>query len=103
MIKHIVFFRIKGDHTPLQRKALAERLAGIFEPLATHPAVAEYRTGVNINGSDSSWDVAIDSIFESPEKLEEYQVSREHTEAKKEAAVINKEKAVIDYEIHDRR
>lgn len=98
MIKHIVLFRISGEQDPVRRKALAKKLAGFFSPLASHPSVTEYRTGINCITGDGSWDVAIDSVFESAGKLSEYQDSPEHRKAKELASAIGKEKAVVDYE-----
>jgi len=100
MIKHIVIFRITGNYDKETRRRLAYELAACFSPLKEHSSVTEYKTGVNFNESENAWDVVIDSLFESRAKLEEYQVSIEHQQAIKSAARFNKEKAVVDYELH---
>ena len=99
MIKHIVIFRITGNYEKETRRKLSHELAACFSPLKEHSSVMEFITGVNLNESENAWDVAIDSLFESRAKLEEYQVSNEHQQAIKSAARFNKEKAVVDYEI----
>lgn len=98
MIKHIVFFRFTGKLNRDERKENARALSSIFSPLKNHSSVKEYRVGVNVNISDSAWDVVIDSTFLSPEKLEEYNNSREHLEAIKEGRQFAKDRSVIDYE-----
>lgn len=74
-------------------------LSAIFSSLESLSCVTEYHTGVNIIRNDAAWDFVIDSLFESREKLTEYQESIEHTAAVRAASHISKEKAVVDYEI----
>lgn len=90
-------FKIKGDISFEQREKTARELLSIFLPLESLPSVIEYRTGININRGDAAWDFVINSLFESQDKLQEYQESTEHTNAVREASHISKDKAVIDY------
>ena len=98
MIKHIVLFRITDQGDADHKRAMAKVLDDIFSPLAELESVYDFRTGINFNETGSAWDFAIDSIFENREKLEAYQVSREHQDAIRKASVVKKEKAVVDYE-----
>lgn len=102
MIKHIVMFRIMGAKSFEERKAAAMELSAIFSPLESLSCASEYRTGINFIRSDAAWDFVIDSLFESREKLTEYQQSIEHTAAVRTASHIIKEKAVVDYEIKEK-
>jgi hypothetical protein len=101
MIKHIVMFRVRGAGSFDKRQAAAQELSAIFSPLESLSCVAEYLTGINCNSSDAAWDFVIDSLFESHEKLKEYQESIEHTAAVRAASHISKDKAVVDYEIKE--
>lgn len=98
MIKHIVLFRIVEQGDINHKRVRVAELNEIFSPLADLDSVKEFRTGINFNQTVSAWDFVIDSVFESREKLEAYQVSDEHQEAIKKASGIGKEKAVVDYE-----
>lgn len=99
MIKHIVFFRLKGNLSKVERRNKAEAIKAIFSPLGNLQSVKEYKVGVNISESDYAWDVAIDSLFESPEKLREYSLSEEHQDAIRQAKLFDKDKSVIDYKL----
>ena len=99
MIKHIVIFRLLDEPDRKKRLLVAESLSEIFCPLKELPSVFQYNTGVNFCEASHAWDFVIDSVFESREKLKEYQDSPEHTEAVAKASKYRKEKAVIDYEI----
>ena len=90
-------FKIKGAASFEEREEAARELSTIFSPLESLDSVIEYRTGINITKGDAAWDFIIDSLFESQEKLLEYQKSSEHTSALKKSSRISKEKAVIDY------
>jgi hypothetical protein len=71
----------------------------IFSPLGRLlPYIIEYRTGININDAPHSWDFVIDSVFSNKEDLQRYHDSEEHKEAIRTGSVIEKTKAVIDYE-----
>jgi hypothetical protein len=62
------------------------------------PFIVEFKTGINITDLPHAWDFAIDSVFINKEDLQKYMVSAEHVEAVRKASVIEKTKAVIDYE-----
>jgi hypothetical protein len=99
MIKHIVFFKLSDASTPEKKLAQLKKLKQIFSPLGSKfPFIVEYRTGINFNEVSHAWDFAIDSIFRNTVDLQKYMVSPEHVEAVGKAAVIEKIKAVIDYE-----
>ena len=99
MLKHIVLFRFRGDLSPADRRVRAKAMKKIFQPLESLASVSAYRVGINFSESENSWDLAIDSEFESEEKLEEYRVSAEHQSAIVEARKFEKDKCVVDYYI----
>lgn len=99
MIKHIVFFKLSDAPTPEKKQAQVKKMEKIFSPLGSKfPFIIEYRTGINFNEASHAWDFVIDSIFRNSEDLNRYMVSPEHVEAVGKASVIEKTKAVIDYE-----
>ena len=98
MIKHIVFFRFKGEPDREERLKMAMGMKSIFSPLVELPSAREYTVGINIAESEAAWDVVIDSTFDSVEKLKQYSVSKEHQDAILEAKKFDKERSVVDYE-----
>jgi hypothetical protein len=99
MIKHIVFFKLTGSLSSVEKSMQTDKLAQIFSPLGSKfPFIIEYRTGINFNEAPHAWDFTIDSIFRNNDDLQKYMVSSEHMEAVRKASEIDKTKAVIDYE-----
>ena len=99
MIKHIVFFKLSKVKTPEEGQLQLQKMQDIFSPLGDKlPFIIEYRTGINFNNASHAWDFVIDSVFRNKEDLQKYQESPEHREAIRNASVIEKNKAVIDYE-----
>jgi hypothetical protein len=99
MIKHIVFFKLTDATTPEEKLGQLKKMEKIFSPLGSKfPFIIEYRTGINFNEASHAWDFVLDSIFRNTEDLQKYMVSPEHVEAVGKASVIEKIKAVVDYE-----
>lgn len=99
MVKHIVFFKLlkygSAEEKPLQLKLMND----IFSPLGRMlPYIVEFKTGSNFTDVPHAWDFVIDSVFRNKEELQNYMESTEHVEAVKKASVIEKSKAVVDYE-----
>ena len=72
MIKHIVFFRFKGEADEAERRYRAGELAKIFAPLGELACVNEYHTGIDFSKSEDAWDFVIDSSFNTSEDVEAY-------------------------------
>jgi hypothetical protein len=99
MIKHIVFFKLSDASTSEKKQEQLKKMEQIFSSLGSKfPFIIEYRIGINFNEASHAWDFAIDSIFRNTDDLQKYMVSPEHLEAVSKASVIEKIKAVIDYE-----
>ncbi len=99
MIKHIVFFKLSDSVSGEYKRTELQNMEKIFSPLGKKfPFILEFRTGINFNITDNAWDFAIEAIFRNNEDLQNYQESREHQEAIAKGSVIEKSKAVIDYE-----
>ena len=99
MVKHIVFFKLEKFGSLKEKNLQVKRLVEIFSPLGHKlPFIVDFKTGINYNEASFAWDFVIDSIFKNKEDLAKYMVSKEHLEAVKTASMIEKTKAVIDYE-----
>jgi hypothetical protein len=99
MVKHIIFFKLARSYTPEIRKMHLRQMEDIFSPIGKKlPFIIDYRTGINFNEENYSWDFVIDSLFRNREDLKRYQESKEHLEAIGMGRHIEKSKAVIDYE-----
>jgi hypothetical protein len=99
MVKHIVFFKVTKYNSLKEKELHVKRLDEIFSPLGHKlPFIVDFKTGLNYNEASFAWDFVIDSIFQNKEDLGKYMDSKEHLEAVKTASVIEKTKAVIDYE-----
>jgi hypothetical protein len=83
----------------MEKNLQMKRLDEIFSPLGhLLPFIVDFKTGINYNEASFAWDFVIDSIFKNKDDLDKYMTSKEHLEAVKTASVIEKTKAVIDYE-----
>jgi hypothetical protein len=99
MIKHIVFFKLTDYSSNGEKQLQLKKMNDIFSPLGKIlPYIVEFKTGKNFTDVPHAWDFIIDSKFRNKEDLQMYMVSDEHVEAVKRASVIQKTKAVIDYE-----
>ncbi len=100
MIKHIVMFKIKHAENDKDRQEKALRMKEIFESLKNKIDVIQfYEVGINEGKSAFAYDVVINSEFNTWEDLEKYVIHPEHQDAIMMNKMIEKEKAVIDYEI----
>jgi hypothetical protein len=99
MVKHIVLFKLTGAGDEKEKEDQLNEMEKIFGVLPEQlNYISEYRIGRNFSVADHAWDIAIDSLFESRDDLNRYQISAEHKEAIKKASHIKKIKTVVDYE-----
>lgn len=99
MVKHIVLFKLTSYTNPEEKENQMDQLEKIYSVLPVKlPFIIDFRTGRNITSAGHAWDFVIDSVFNSASDLQNYQLSPEHLEAIKKASVIEKEKALLDYE-----
>jgi hypothetical protein len=99
MVKHIVFFKLSGYGSGEEKNAQLKKMDEIFSPLGRIlPWIVEFKTGINFTDVPHAWDFVIDSVFRSKKDLDKYMESPEHVDAVNRASVIQKTKAVVDYE-----
>ncbi len=95
MIKHIVFWKIRDNE---DKQSNMEHIRKILTDLVgIVPGLISAEVGFNYN--PAGFDIALYSVFESKEALEDYQVHPAHLEVKKFVHSVITERAVADYEI----
>ena len=99
MIKHIVFWKLADEADGHTKAENLERMRVAIEAmLETVPGIVELEVGIDFEGSDAAWDVALYSAFETREALDAYQAHPAHEKVKELVARIRTDRAVVDYE-----
>lgn len=101
MVKHIVMWKIKDQHTTetkvntmIKIKDALEGLGGSIEGLV------DIEVGINFNSSDAAYDLLLYSLFESKESLAYYQAHPKHMEiADTLVRPVTESRVVVDYEV----
>jgi hypothetical protein len=79
MVKHLVFWRLKGNALGATKAENALRIKREAEALSdVVPGVRHLEVGIDIEGSSAAWDIALYSEFDSREALDAYQAHPEH-------------------------
>ena len=100
MIKHIVMWKLKDNARGKSKEENSKELKEVLENLKDKIAeIKKIEVGVNINGSEAAYDVALYSEFESSEDLSRYQNHPEHLKVVKLVNDIRDERVVVDYEV----
>ena len=98
MVRHIVMWSLEGNLTSQEKKATAEKIKALLEPIKEKVPGA-VKVEVIINGLDSSnRDVALISDFTDTEALAAYQVHPDHLAAKEYTGSVAGGRACMDYE-----
>ncbi len=93
MVKHIVFWTFESEAICAEVKRMLEGLpAQISE-------IIELEAGLDFNGSDAAFDVALYTSFASKEALQAYQVHPAHIEVATFIKARAQKRAVVDYEL----
>lgn len=99
MIHHIVFFKIKEFSSESEKQEAAGHVLEIFRSLAGQiPQLQSYRVEKDILGGLASYDIIIDSTFDSLEDLKAYQNHPAHQEAAMKNKKWTASKVTGDYE-----
>jgi hypothetical protein len=100
MIKHIVLWKLKDHARGKSKLENASELKTVLESLNDKiEAIYKIEVGININGSDVAYDVALYSEFESLDDLEKYQKHPEHVKIVNFVSEIRQQRVVVDYVI----
>ena len=99
MIRHIVLFKLKDFSSEVEKNEALEKVLINFRSLVGEiPQLRMYRVESDIMGTNSSYDVVIDSDFDTMEDLKAYQQHPAHQYAVDQNKQWCKNKVVIDYE-----
>jgi len=99
MVRHIVFWKFGDNYTEEENKSNATRIKESLEAL--HDKISgivsiKVITDPLTSGSGDA-DVILDSLFESKEALNHYQVHPEHVKAASFVRTVMKDRKCIDY------
>lgn len=75
MIRHIVFFKLKSGATKEQADELLSRLHTLKDRIGQ---VKDIEVAVDIGGKPNSYDIVLNSLFDSMEDVEKYAAHPEH-------------------------
>ena len=99
MIKHIVLWRLKESAQGRTKRDNALLIKQKLEALhGVVPGLLKVEVGVDIAGTEQSYDVALYSEFESRPALQGYQDHPAHLEAVCFIREVRQDRCVVDYE-----
>ncbi len=100
MIKHIVMWTFKefaeGKDKKTNIQLTKEKLLSLRQ---TVDVIKEIEVGINIDTSDSAYDLVLFSVFESLEDLETYQNHPEHVKVGEFVKKVVEMRAMVDYKV----
>lgn len=100
MVKHIVLWRLKDFAEGADKASNAGHIKVGLERLQGRiPGLVSIEVGVNFEPSSAAFDVALYSVFESPEALAAYQKHPEHASVADFIAKVRTERVLVDYEV----
>lgn len=100
MLTHVVMWRLHAQDAA-QRTERVAAVVEAFEALrGTLPGLLELQVGANQASGDDVWDVALVTVFDSPQALEDYNNDPRHLEIKKLVKPWRRDRAVVDWARH---
>lgn len=98
MIRHIVMFKLKDFSSEVERNEALEKVLINFRSLVGEiPQIRYFQVARDIMGGPDSFDVVIDSNFDTLEDLKSYQAHPAHRYAVEQNKNWCGKKVVIDY------
>lgn len=98
MVKHIVMWKLKDFAEGSSRIENAKHIKELLESLKDKIAeIKSIEAGININNSDSAYDVVLYSEFEDDAALEAYQNHPEHIKVADFIGKVKEHRVVVDY------
>ena len=95
MIRHIVLFRFKPSVVPQERADLIDALKGLKGKIEL---VRELEVGEDVGGKPNSYDIALNSVFETFDDVEKYAVHPDHVEVVHMVRRICDSSVKVDFE-----
>ncbi len=94
MIVHIVMFQFKEENKAANIKNVVEQLEALEEKI---DVLASMEVGVDFNGSERAFDLALYSTFATKEDLKTYATHPEHLKVVKLIKEVSTQSRVVDY------
>jgi hypothetical protein len=98
MIRHVVLFKFKPGVTDREREGLAyelERLGGVIN------TIKSLQVAFDIGQKNNSYDLALDSQFESMADVDTYSAHPAHVKALENISRLCEAVAKVDFELAD--
>jgi hypothetical protein len=94
MLRHIVFFKLKNP-TP---EVLQETKNVLMNMKGKIPQLLDIEVGIDAVRSERSYDIALNTTFESLDAMNAYQVHPLHVEVGQYIAGVRESAVAVDYE-----
>ncbi len=98
MVRHIVFWRLKGDTAEERERHAAEIKAALEALNGKIPGLLRLEVGLDFSRGEDSADVALYSEFDSRAALEAYHHHPEHVKVMPLVKGLRIERRVVDFE-----
>lgn len=95
MIRHIVLFRFNASASSKDRAALIDALKGLKGKI---DLVKELEVGADVGGKPNSYDIALNSVFETFDDVEEYAAHPDHVEVVTMVRRLCESSVKVDFE-----
>ena len=95
MIRHIVFFKFKEGTSKDEHDSLIVALKELKSKISL---VRELEVGSDVGGKANSYDIALNSVFETFNDVEEYAVHPDHVEVVKLVKQLCESSVKVDFE-----
>lgn len=100
MIAHIVAWKLKDCDESGKKEEVGRKIKRMLENLKNSiPEIIKIECGLNINKSDSAYDISLYSLFDSIEKLKIYQNHPQHRQVAEFISRVVARRVVVDYQI----
>lgn len=98
MVKHIVLFKLKDNVSVAEKLVVMNKFKAAIEALpAKISVIRKIEVGLNIN-PDETWNIALNSEFDTLEDVKFYATHPDHVVAGKILAETKESRACVDYE-----
>ena len=98
MVKHIVLFKLKDNVSEAEKLVVMNKFKAAIEALpAKISVIRKIEVGLNIN-PDETWNIALNSEFDTLEDVKYYATHPDHVAAGKILAETKESRACVDYE-----
>ena len=94
MIRHIVLFKFKNGVTSEEKQRLALELANLKQNIGN---VRDLELEMDIGGKHNSYDMALNTLFDSMEEVNAYAVHPAHVKALDTVRNLCESTAKVDY------